>query len=167
MSFPTLYQLSDEYLKAIKELAEMDLPPEVVEDTLEGLSGEIETKATNVAMVIRNFESVVIQMKEAERQMALRRKAYESRIEHIRQYLLYNMKRTGITKIDSPWFSIAIRKNPAKVELTGIGTIPPEFMRQPDPPPPEADKRAIMEYLKSGHDVQWARIIQDERVDIK
>jgi hypothetical protein len=47
----SLYQLSGNYLQALDFLTdpEMDVPMEAINDTLEGLSGELEDKAVNVA----------------------------------------------------------------------------------------------------------------------
>ena len=52
-----LYELAHDYRTAADKLADLDLPLEVIEDTLEGLSGDLEMKATNTAMLIRNIEA--------------------------------------------------------------------------------------------------------------
>jgi hypothetical protein len=48
----TLYQLADEYLAIAQQLADKDLPEEVIADTLEGASGDLEQKAWNIAALI-------------------------------------------------------------------------------------------------------------------
>lgn len=161
----TLYQLADDYLAAAEQLANLDMPPEVVNDTLESMIGDIQVKATNVAMVIRNFEAQAEAIREAEKQMAARRKAIEHRAEQIREYLLFNMQRTGINEISCPYFAIKRKLNPGKVIIHG--TIPAEFLRYPEPPPPEADKKAIAEYIKAGNSPDWAELKRDERIEIK
>jgi hypothetical protein len=161
----TLYKLADEYLIAAEKLQEMDMPPEVVEDTLESISGDIQEKATNIAMLVMNWESTVEAMEKAEKEIASRRKAVENRINHIKEYLLFNMQRTGIKKIDCPYFSLSVRNNPPKVEI--FGQLPDEFMRHPEPPPPIPDKKAIAEFLKAGNTVDWAKLVQTERLEIK
>lgn len=40
-----LYKLADEYLAIAQLLADHDLPEEVIADTLEGASGDLEEKA--------------------------------------------------------------------------------------------------------------------------
>ncbi len=47
-----LYKLADEYLAIAKAMVDQELPDEVIADTLEGASGEIEEKAWNVAAMI-------------------------------------------------------------------------------------------------------------------
>lgn len=162
-----LYVLADEYRAAVEALADLDLDEQTVADTLEGLSGELEVKATNVAMFARNLESTAAAIKEAEAAMAARRKALEKRADGLRAYLLVSMQRCGISKIDSPHFALAIKNNPASVLIDEPALIPPTYMRQPDPPPPAPDKAAIKDAIKAGQDVPGARLAQTVRLDIK
>mgnify|MGYP001124589741 CR=1 FL=1 len=53
-----LYELSDDYLQALDALtAQVELPPEAIADTLEGLTGAWDIKALNVARYVRNLEA--------------------------------------------------------------------------------------------------------------
>lgn len=167
MSLPALYELAADYRRALETLADLDLPEEVVQDTLEALKGEVEVKATNVAAFVRNLEALAEQIRQAEAQMAARRKAIESRAERVRQYLLANMQACGITKIECPWFVVAIRKNPPAVEIIDEAQLPERFLVSPPPPPPKPDKRAILEALKAGEEVPGARLTQGVRVEIR
>jgi len=162
-----LFDIAREYREAAEKLADLDLPPEVLEDTLESLSGDLEAKATNTAFVIRNLEASAAAIKEAEAQMAARRKALENRAARVRDYLLANMLMAGVQKIECPYFRLAVRDNPPAVEVYEPGLIPAEYMRQPDPPPPAPDKTAIKEAMKAGHDVPGCRLTAGKRLEIK
>lgn len=162
-----LFDIAREYREAADKLADLDLPPEAIEDTLESLSGDLEAKATNTAFVIRNLEASAAAIKEAEAQMAARRKAIENRAARVRDYLLANMLMAGVQKIECPYFRLAVRDNPPAVEVYEPGLIPAEYMRQPDPPPPAPDKTAIKEAMKAGHDVPGCRLTAGKRLDIK
>lgn len=166
-TLPALYTLADEYLQDVAKLQDLDLDPQTVADTLEGLSGDLETKATNVAMFVRNLESLADQIKQAEATMAARRKAIETRAEHVREYLLTNMVRTGISKIDSPWFKIALCNNPPSVVVDDPALIPARYMRQAEPPPPAPDKKEIKAAIEFGENVPGARLVTKQRVTIK
>ena len=168
MSLPALYTVADRYLQDLDKLSDLDLPEEVVRDTIEGLQGDMQEKCTNVAAFIRNTESLADQIKQAEQAMAARRKALESRADRIRQYLLENMQRTGITKIDSPWFKIALAKNPPSVVVDDEDTLKfayPEFVKVVTTE--SLDKAAIKEAIKAGQIVEGAHLVQAERVTIK
>ena len=65
-----LYEIAAEYRDAATKLAELDLDAQTVADTLEGLSGDLETKAQNVAFFVRNLEATAAAIKQAEADMA-------------------------------------------------------------------------------------------------
>lgn len=167
MTAPALYELAHSYREAADKLADLDLPPEVIEDTLESLSGDLEVKATNTAMVIRNIEASAAAIKEAEAQMAARRKALENRAARVKDYLLANMMVAGIQKIECPYFKLAVRENPPAVEIFEPGLIPAEFMKTPEPPPPAPDKAAIKEAIKAGQEVPGCKLSRGLRLEIK
>lgn len=162
----TLYELAAEYRSVADQLADMDLPPEVVSDTLESISGDLEAKATNVAAFVRNLEASAAAIKEAEDAMAKRRKAIESRAAHVRQYLLDNLQRTGISKIECPWFKVAVRQNPEAVVIDSVDQIPADYMRE-IPARLEPDKGLIKAAMKDGYAVPGAHIERGARLEIK
>ena len=162
-----LYLLAHEYRGAADRLAELDLDDQTVADTLEGMAGDIEAKASNVAMMARNLEATAAAIKDAEAQMAQRRKALEHRAQWLRRYLLESMQHAGITRVECPHFVLAVRANPAAVDVFEPALIPAGFMRQPEPPPPEPDKKAIKDALAAGADVPGCRLTKTQRLEIK
>ncbi len=163
----TLYRLADEYLLTANKLADLDVPDEVIADTLEGMAGALEIKATNVAMFVRNLEASADAIKQAEADMAARRKAIVNRAKRIRSYLQHQMERTGISKVECPYFKIAVRDNPPAVVIDSENSLPERFMRVPDPPLPAPDKKAIMAAIKSGEDVPGCHLESSKRLEIK
>lgn len=163
----TLYTIADQYLTDLQKLQDMEIDDQTFADTLEGLSGELEVKATNVAMFIRNLEASADAIKAAEKQMADRRKALEAKSDRMRQYLLDNMLRTGITKIDCPYFALSIRKNPPAVEVLNQDMIPDEYFDIPEPPPPTLNKNRLKDDLKAGVVVEGAKLTQGSSLQIK
>lgn len=164
---PSLYVVASEYQRAAEQLADLDLPPEVVADTLEGMSGDLELKATNVAMFVRNLESTVEQINAATKAMQQRAEAIERRAERIRDYLKDNMIRAGISSIACPYFKLTIASNPAAVVIDDAGKIPSELYAYPAAPPPQPDKRAIKAAIEAGQDVQGAHLERGQRLVIK
>jgi len=163
----TLYNIADQYLIDLQKLQDMEIDEQTFADTLEGLSGELELKATNVAMFVRNLEASAEAIKAAEKQMAERRKALESKADRIRQYLLDNMNRTGITKIDCPYFVLSVRKNPPAVEVLNQNMIPDEYFDIPEPPAPTLNKNRLKEDLKAGVIVEGAKLTAGQSLSIK
>lgn len=162
-----LYVLAGEFRQAAEQLADLDLDEQTVADTLESMSGDIEAKAANVAMFARNLEATAAAIKEAEGQMAQRRKAIEKRADNVRAYILRCMESAGIKKIDSPHLSLSVKANPPSVDVFDAAQIPAQFMRQKPPPPPEPDKTAIKAVLTQGLDVPGARLTKGSRLEVK
>lgn len=163
----SLYVLSNEYRAAADQLADLDLPDEVVRDTLEGISGDLEAKSVNVASFVRNLEASAEQIKEAEAAMATRRKAIEKRAANVRQYLLDNMLACGIKEISCPYFKLNVRENPPAVVINEPALIPVEYLTDPSPPPPAPDKALIKKAIQDGFDVPGAHLTRGKRLDIK
>jgi len=162
-----LYELAQQYRADADKLADMDLDDQTLADTLEGMGGELELKAENVVMFARNLEVTAAAIKDAEAQMAARRKAMESRAASLKRYVLENMQFAGITKIEGPLFKLSVRENPPAVEIFEPGLIPLEFMTQPEPPPPAPNKTAIKAAIAAGVDVPGAKINRGTRLEIK
>lgn len=167
MTSLTLYTIADQYLADLQALQDMEIDEQTFADTLEGLSGDLELKATNVAMFIRNLEASAEQIKAAEKAMADRRKALEAKADRIRQYLLDNMNRTGITKIECPYFVLGVRKNPPAVEVLNQDMIPDEYFDIPEPPAPTLNKNRLKEDLKAGVVVEGAKLTAGQSLSIK
>jgi hypothetical protein len=163
----SLYNVAEEYRAAVETLADLELDGQTLLDTLEGMSGELEIKAQNVVMFARNLEANAKAIKEAEAEMAKRRKAMENRADGLRRYVLGSMQHAGVEKIECPYFRISIRNNPPAVEIFEEGLIPAEFMVTPEPPPAAPDKTAIKEAIKAGREVSGARLSQSVRLEVK
>lgn len=162
-----LFDLAAEYRQAAETLADLDLPDEVVRDTLDGMSGELEVKATNIVAMTQEWEALVVAMKDAEGKIAARRKALENRAARVRRYLLDGLLYAGVQKIETPLFRIAVRDNPAAVDVFQPELVPADFMRAPEPPPPAPNKAAIKAALAAGQDVPGARLVQSKRLEVR
>ena len=163
----SLYELSSTYLEALDNLTdpELDLPIEAVNDTLEALGDEMETKAINVTKFMRNMEATAKAIKEAETEMAKRRKSLENRIKWMKDYLKGSMENTGITKIECPYFKLSIQKNPASVVIKNEELIPEKFKEQVISW--KIDKTAIKNAIKSGESIPGANLINGTRLAIR
>ena len=162
-----LYELSQNYIKALDFLTdpEADLPIEAINDTLEGLSGELEDKAVNVAKFLRNMEATAEAIKAAEEAMAKRRKALESRAKWLKDYLKGSMEYTGISKIECPFFKLTIQKNPEAVNILDEGAIPAQFKEQVITW--KLHKTAIKDAIKKGEEIPGAELTAGTRLVIK
>ncbi len=161
-----LFMIAAEYRDAATKLADLDLPPEVVADTLDSLSGDLEVKAQCVAHMVRKFESDALAIKQWAQTATDRAKAAQARADSLRAYLSEALASCGIQRVEGPGIALSWRKS-TEVKIDEPGLIPAEYMRQPDPPPPAPDKRLIGDAIKAGKDVPGAHIATRSNLQIK
>lgn len=80
-------------------------------DTLEGIEGEFEMKAENIAAFIKSLKAQSDILKNEETALKKRRDTKDRQIESLKIYLLNQMKAIGRKKIDMPKAVISIRNN--------------------------------------------------------
>ena len=166
---PNLYELTGQRLALQQKLEVLNFDEETILDTLEGESTELQDKIEDYGYVIRNRSSLVDAMNAEIERMTERRNAELKRVENIKSWLLENMQRCSITKIECPVFTITVQVNPASVEVLDEAQIPEAYMRQPEIkiPPKQADKKLIATALKSGLEVSGCALKQSNRLVIK
>ena len=162
----TLIEIASQYKADAEALMDLDLPDEVVADTLTGMAGALEAKSVNVAAVVLSLDGFAEQIKAAEERMAQRRKAIENRAKNLRTYLLKCMQLANVPKIQTPELRLSIRKNPPSVVVDEPTEVPAKFWRFPEPPPPSIDKDSIKAAIKAGEEVPGAHVEQNERIHI-
>lgn len=170
MNALTLYQIAAEYRQITDILMDSGADEQTLKDTLEGEAWPLELKAQNYGFVIRNLQATAASIKEAETQMAARRKAIEKRAADLLERLKTGLEIAGVQKLDCPHFALTIKKNPQAVEIFEPALIPASFMRMPEPPPPPSpapDRKAIADAIKGGLEVPGALLVQGTRLEIK
>lgn len=165
MTNQPLYKLADEFVAIAMQLADSELPDDVIADTLEGASGDVENKAWNTAALILQFEGEAALIKEAEQRMSARRKSLERRVDWMRGYVLVQLIRTGITEIDSPEFVIRVQDNPPKVILDDEDLIPKAFKQTESVT--TIRKADIRKSLLDGKTVAGAHLESEKRLAIR
>ena len=161
-----LYQISDAY-RQIDALLDDDTVDEAqLLQAIEEVDGELKSKATSVAMFIQNLEATAKAIKEAEERMATRRKAVENRSKSIKEYVLRCMIGANITKIECPEFKLVVAINPPRVVIDDEAAIPLTYLRQPEPPPPAPDKKALLADMKLGVIIDGCHMEQGQSLRI-
>ena len=161
-----LFILAQEHRALADKLHNLDLDDQTIADTLEAEGGDLVEKGKNVAAVFRNLESDAKQIKEAEQQLAERRKAIEKRAESLRNYLKTNMEVAGITKIECPWFVVSIAQNPEAVTVEDESLIPRDYFKE-IPATFQLDKAMVKQAIKDGFTVPGVRLSRGTSLRIK
>lgn len=114
---PTMYELTENYLKLLELANDPEIDPEMLTDTFEMLDDDIEVKAENTAVVMQELAGDVEKLKAEEQRLKTRRQAIENHIDSLRRGLYTAMKTTGKTKFKTMLFSFNIQKNGGKIPV--------------------------------------------------
>jgi len=168
----SLYEITDDYLAALQTLESLaetgQLSPEVVADTIEGLSGDLEVKAKNVIGYAKSLEAESDAIKAATEPMLDRAAGLRHKAEWMRHYVQKAMERTGITEIKSPYFVIKLKDNPGIVVIDCEAGLPDYCWREV-PATREPNKQGIKAMLVAGDKVvsAAAHIEKGKRLEVK
>ena len=168
MTKPTLklYEISNEYQQALDALSEIDgVDDETIENTIEGLEGEVKDKAVNVALYIKTLEAEAAAIFEQEKILRDRRQSIVNKQESLHNYLFQHLSNCGIDNVNSPLVSIRIAKNPPSVGIIDAGLLDEKLLVKTISVSP--DKNAIKKILMSGEDCPGAELLQSNRLAIK
>ena len=169
MNSMTLFEVTAEYNHALNDLYDLEQRGEIDSqtflDTMQSLEGGLVDKAKRVGAYIRNTKAMAQQIKDAESDMAKRRKSLESHAKGLEDYLLSNMIESGISEINSPWFDLKIKKTPASIKIAENTKLPEEFLivRTTEAP----DKTALKAALKGGQNINGVSLVAGQRLEIK
>ena len=161
-----LYEITEKYRQAFADLDQSGLDEQTISDTLEGIEGEFEEKGKSIAAYFQNLEAESDAIRKAIASMAERKHAIDKKVDRLKDYLLMNMIRSGIKKIECPEFSVSVAKNPASVELFDESRIPDQY--KVSMTVTTIDKNAIKNSLKCGDIIAGARLVNDKkRLNVK
>lgn len=141
----------------------------VISPELESALVQFEGKGAAVVAYILANRAQIEMGKAAIKKAQERLKAEESRIERLERYLADNMKRCGITSIESSDKTFGAKLYTDRDEYVDVfepATVPQEYLRE-IPAKYEPDKTLIKQALNDGFDVPGAVIRKKDRLVIK
>ena len=155
----TLFEIKEQYLS----LMEMDLDEVTFADCLEGLEGDLEDKADNIAYIVKTLKAEADAIKGEAKTLQERAKAKLNKADRLTQYLFETMKQLDKAKIETARNVLNIKKNPVSV-VTLEDFYNDEYMREFVEV--KLDKAKLKEDLKAGIVVDGARLEQKERLEV-
>ncbi|NSE39942.1 siphovirus Gp157 family protein [Dorea longicatena] len=105
----TLYELTEEYRQLLEMMEDDTVDPEVLQDTLEGVDGEIEAKADNCAKLIRELNGVTSVINEEIERLKARKDVISNNADRVKKYLEKAMIDTGKRKFKTALFGFNIQ----------------------------------------------------------
>ncbi|CWU88125.1 siphovirus Gp157 family protein [Listeria monocytogenes] len=157
----TLYSIQDKYQQLLNLAEQLD--PELLKDTLESIDDELETKAENVAFVIKELEGQSLILEKETKRLAERKNTINNNVKRLKQSLFDAMITANKQKIKTNLFTLDIRKNPPSIIVEDESKLLNYLIKQPK----KLDKTKLGDDLKKGIEVPGAKIIQTERLQIR
>ena len=162
----TLFQVSDDLAALIDSAIDPDTGEML--PAFEECRALFESKAGQVAAYILNTDATAAAVHDHIKAMERKAKALATRSQHLRDYLMTHMVRTGIKEIKSSdgTFSAKLYEGrDESVELDPDATFPAALCVAPKPPAPS--KTLIKAAILAGEAVAGARIVRKDRLQIK
>ena len=101
MSDLTLYNITNRFTDLMDKAQNGEITEEEYNELGFEIAQELQTKGANVIGYIRNTELLIEAMKAEEKRIADTRKTGEAKLEKFKQYVLENMERLGLSKIQT------------------------------------------------------------------
>lgn len=154
-----LYELTEMYLN----LKDMDIEEEDLNAALENIGDEIETKADNIAKVLRDFDGDIEALKSEEERLAKKRKAIENRQKQLKEYLQNTMLVLDKRKFKTDLFSFNIQRNAPSLKILDESKIPEDYYKIER----KLNKNDLKEAVKNGLFEDAAELVQTESLRIR
>ena len=140
-------------------------------DNLEDIEEDFMCKAENIAVCIKSMQAEADAIKAEERRLAERRKVKEKSAERLKEYVLGEMKRINLKKVDGVRAKITYSAGRNSVNIIDEK----EFCRWADSnrqdlliySDPKVCKNAVMTELSAGKDIPFASIVRKPYITIK
>ncbi|PVX40580.1 viral Gp157 protein [Pasteurella langaaensis DSM 22999] len=164
-----LYEIATQY----QNIAELLSDPEFADNqditaALDNIEDDFNNKAVNVVKAINIAEHDIGAIDTEIKRLTAMKKARQNRIDEIKDYLKFNMQKTGIYKIECPLFKISYSERAQSAveideKLFMDNNINEDFVNIKITP----NKTAIKEALKRGDSVVGARLVDSQVLSIK
>lgn len=155
-----LYKLSNDLLSIQSKLDSGELSLGDVEDTLEGLEGEFESKVESLIHFIKNQEVAAAALKAESDAFKKRADSAKSSIDKVSKYLVGEMKRLDKRELKAGNQSVKFRKPSQVLEITD--DVPDEY-NLPAKLVINADKNLIKSDIKAGKEIAFAKLVDGEQ----
>lgn len=150
----SLYELKENYKQIEEMLYEEEIDEKLILDTLESIEGEIEDKADNYAVIIKELLGDAEVCKQEKIRLEARQKSFENRAKLLKDRLEEIMRETGKTKFKTAKFSFGIQKNGGLLPLwidEDYSNIPQKYLKV------KPDNSKIRQALDNGENIIFAR----------
>ena len=158
----TIYEITDDVL-ALMQMMEEDPENEVIKDTLEALSGELDIKAEGYCKAIAEYKAREAALDAAITDLTQKKQSVTGNIDRLKKALFDAMKATGKEKIKGILFYLYIKNNAESLDQVPE-KLPEKYVVQQEP---KIDRRQLLADVKSGIKVKGVTTKKTQSLIIK
>lgn len=164
-----IYNITEEYMRLLNDIAEGIIPAEAVHDTLEAVEGELTDKIDNIACYVKSLKAEAEAIRNEISTLMARAKTKQNEADRLVSFIKTTMEQAQKSKLETPRCKITIKQNPEAVSVND-GFI--EWAAEHNPAllayaPPSPDKAKIKESLQAGIKIPGCELTRGERLEIK
>ena len=158
-----LYELTENYNNLLELLDRDDIDPQIIQDALNSVADDIDTKADNIVRLIKSLKAEEEALKNEIANLTVRKQSVSNKSDRLKQYLADQMAITGRDKIGK-LHQARMQNNPPSVSVENEKAIPSCYWLWQEP---KLDRKAILQLLKEGQEIAGATLVQDRSLRVK
>ena len=169
-----LYELTGDFFTLYNMLDEFEGDADAEEawyNTLVGIEMQIEDKAENIGVLIKDITADVEAMKAEEKALAQRRKVRENSIARLKDYLMQSMSAVSLKKVDRPRACVSLRATAASVKIDDEEAFIKWAAAERDDllryAAPTINKQLLKQEIQDGEEFDGVRLEQGQTIIIK
>lgn len=155
-----LYEIKQEFEKAIEECVDMETGEIINPTRLDELNMVLTDKRENVALYIKNLSAEAKAIDEEAKNLTNRKRVLNNKVEGLKKYLADNLEGH---KFETAKVVVSFRKS-EQLEINSIKHIPTEYLISQEP---KIDKVALKKLIKQGAVINGVQIITKQNIQIK
>ncbi len=160
------FELAAQYRQLAELLAKRHDDQQVIDDTLESLSGPFDEQLENLAKMVRNIEAAQAGIAQTIVNLELRQASLQRAAERGKRLIQELMQTAQRERVHTALFAMALKKNPPQVVIDDPDALPDAYLTRYEAPPPMPNKKAIASAIKAGVAVPGAHCEQSIRLEI-
>lgn len=159
-----LYEINAALMQAYDDAVDQETG-EIIENeaykAIDGLQMALEEKTENVLLWIKNLQADAEALKKEKLAFADRQARAEAKIESLKKYVgeVLDGQKFQTARVSASW-----RKSEAVEYVGNVSDLPDDYIKIADP---VVDKTALKKALKNGEEIEGARLVTRQNLQIK
>ena len=161
----SLFDISQRYINILELCENPEITPEMLEEALQSMEGELTEKLENIVAFIRSLEGDVTVIDNEVARLQARKKTINNKISSLKDYMENCLRMLELRKVKTSLNTISIQKNPPSIEILDETLIPEEFKSVETVT--KIDKKALLKAVKETGEIAGVSLKTSEGLRIR